>query len=258
MERQTVYKTWDQMKELMALKPNLRLQHKQYEYYYYIFFDEENITYFTELWTDTSQVVGINETQNNTNLEDWEDNYLADSNQPYPQHPQEFDVNVKSGNVNVVGGSLTAEAIIPRYRPKCYGSKTPILLNNSTETTLVSLDFNGQIDAININFDRDDVELVMYIDNEYEMSRAILKDLNDPTLFDFQHESCIITMRNNGKHIIFLWRTTPPDILSNLTIKAKATSASVTQMITIGIHYRMKVAVTKYTTINSDTQITEA
>jgi len=96
-----IYKTWTNLKEVFLPK-NLLLQYDEQEYNYTIFATEEGVEYFTELWKDTSKVAGIDVTQNNIDLQDFEDNYKENANQsPYSTG--------QTINVNLTGGEVTAE-----------------------------------------------------------------------------------------------------------------------------------------------------
>ena len=98
------FKSWTNLKTLITIK-DLPLQYQEFDYYYHIWTDEANITYYTELWKDTSQIKGIDVTQNDLDVTDWEDNYKADANQVYPAS----DITVSQAiDVNVTGGSVTA------------------------------------------------------------------------------------------------------------------------------------------------------
>jgi len=103
-----IYKTWTKIKEFLGAPKNLELQYHEYDYYYHIFVLEAGKEYFTELWKDTSQVKGINATQNDLDLDDFEDNYKSDANQAI-----EMDVTVENDiTVGDFGSGASVDANI--------------------------------------------------------------------------------------------------------------------------------------------------
>jgi len=92
-----VYKTWTEIKAFLGNPKNLELQYHEFQYKYKIFVLEAGVEYFTELWKDTSKVKGINVSQNDTDLADFEDNYKAEANDAIST-----DVNVEN-EVNIGG-----------------------------------------------------------------------------------------------------------------------------------------------------------
>lgn len=74
-----VIKTWAELKQLKENKL-LSLQYVESDVYYNIFINDGCIVYFTELWKDTSKVKGIDVTQNNLDLADFNTNYKSDCN----------------------------------------------------------------------------------------------------------------------------------------------------------------------------------
>lgn len=85
------YKTWTEIKTFLVAPKSLELQYHEFTYYYKIFVLEAGVEYFTEIWKDTSQVKGINVSQNDTDKTDFEGNYKADANQAI-----EMDVTVEN------------------------------------------------------------------------------------------------------------------------------------------------------------------
>ena len=78
---------------------------------------------------------------------------------------------------------------LPRYRPKTYTSLTDITLTSqTTETELANINLDGQISGIAVNFDRDDVEVIVEVDGT-EIFRLALDDLNRATDFNLGTES---------------------------------------------------------------------
>lgn len=86
-----IYKSWTELKLLIVSPKSLKLQYHQYTYRYHIFVLEAGVEYSTELWTDTSQVKGVNVTQNNIDLADFVNNYKAGANLGI-----DLDVNVQN------------------------------------------------------------------------------------------------------------------------------------------------------------------
>jgi hypothetical protein len=99
-----VYKTWEEIKGFLgsgSLK-DLELQYHEHEYKYYIFVVEAGVEYFTEIWKDTSQVKGIDVTQNNLDKTDFETYYKVDANQAIDENvtvENEIDVIAQVANI---------------------------------------------------------------------------------------------------------------------------------------------------------------
>jgi hypothetical protein len=124
--------------------------------------------------------------------------------------------------------------------PYFYTSKTAIVLGD-TETELVTLTFDGVLQSVNINFDRTDVEVVLYVDS-LEVFRADLADLNDSAIYDMGIPNQaggaspgFIGVSNSGKH---LQMALDSKVETNIELKAKRTSANTTNMKGIIVFYR--------------------
>lgn len=114
-----IYKSWTNLKTLLGSPKNLSLQYHEYTYYYHVFTAEVGTEYFNEIWKDTSQVKGIDVTQNNIDKTDFEDNYKSTANQPI-----DMGVNVEN---DITVGSLVDEP----YKGKYFSEK--LTYNNSPD-----------------------------------------------------------------------------------------------------------------------------
>ena len=76
-----IYKSWDELKTIISQR-QLKLQYEESEIKYKLFAVDSSITFAVELWKDTSAVKGINVTQNNIDLQDFEDNFKTNANLP--------------------------------------------------------------------------------------------------------------------------------------------------------------------------------
>jgi hypothetical protein len=126
------------------------------------------------------------------------------------------------------------------YKANFYSSKTPITLND-TDTTLVSLDYIGQLASLSILFDRDDVEFSLHVDGE-EIYRVVLDDLKGT--YDVKVSNNYlrfpISVDPNSSHL-YMVLTEPAYVESNVTIKAKRTTGSTTKMESVIVVYKNKV-----------------
>lgn len=75
----SLYKSWTELKALATTK-DCSFEYHEHDYYYAIFFEENSVGYFTEIWKDTSKVKGINVSQNNTDKTDFETNHKSSAN----------------------------------------------------------------------------------------------------------------------------------------------------------------------------------
>lgn len=143
-----------------------------------------------------------------------------------------------------VHGDLTATTTAAQYRLKFFTSKTEINLDDVVDTELANINFDGQLDGININFDRNDVEVVLSIDGS-EILRIKLIDLENQAIYNLGAlgATTIFPMfvRDSGKHFIMALKS-PVDVLSNVTIKAKRKLAGVTKMKGIVVVYKQKAS----------------
>ena len=139
----------------------------------------------------------------------------------------------------VTGGSVS----LARYRPRFFTSKTDITIL-TTDTTLKSLDFDGQLSAISINTTNKQIEIIIEVDST-EIFRVQMADLNDGSEYRLQIGSddihFPIQVDDQGKHFFLRYFNTPPDVLTNLTVKAKSFSGGTETMQSIFIVYREKV-----------------
>lgn len=163
-EKGQIFKTWTEIKTFLIVPKELKLQYHEYQYYYHIFVLEAGEEYFTELWTDTSQVKGINVTQNNIDKTDFEDNYKVGTNQAI-----EIDVTIE--NDRDIGA---------RYRPKLFDLHDDIEVNTETEYTLLDFSGNGQLDFISINCDGVEWEFILEVDGTeiYRLDKNMLKTVH--------------------------------------------------------------------------------
>jgi len=160
-----VYKTWTQLKIFLETPKFLDLQYHEYTYYYKIFILEAGVEYFTEIWKDTSQVKGIDVTQNNLDKTDFEDDYKPNANQAIEQdvtvenNVTIADLNVieRSGDVNRLPVDIGYPEItiqddesLFQYTLKS-NYNTDIETNTSTDTVLCDISGQGVIDLIAIN-----------------------------------------------------------------------------------------------------------
>lgn len=227
--------TWTKFKALITPK-NFKINYIDTSNSYYIWVDEGITTYFC----------GI-EKNDNADQTDFEDNYKPTANNPVITLK---DLSDKIGEVqdtptqytllrrlkDVEAGLSGITATMARYRPKFYTSKANIGINGS-DTQLVSLDFDGQLDGISIAFDKEEVECILIVDGT-EIFRVELKDLNNQSEYgmSLSNKNFNVSTENSGNQIIFHW-SAPVDIISNLTIKAKNSS----NMYAIMVAYREKV-----------------
>ena len=65
---------------------------------------------------------------------------------------------------------------LERFKPKFYNSNTDIALSQSNDTELFNQNVDGKLDAISVNFTRDDVEFVLEVDG-VEILRINLEEL---------------------------------------------------------------------------------
>jgi len=128
-----------------------------------------------------------------------------------------------SGNLKVAieegGGEME------KYSPRFYKSKVQILLD-TVDTLLKSLDFNGKLEGISLNFSNIGVELTIEVDG-VEIFRETLTNLADTTIYDLVNPDIwSISSGNSGKHF-YLKFNEAVDIQSNLTLKAKKTAIGI-------------------------------
>lgn len=99
-------KTWTSFKTLVTAK-NLLMQYHEYDNHYFVFATEtDTVEYSCELWKDLTNVKGVDEEQNSTDLQDFEDNYKANCNQPKQGASGHTYVEVSGGEL-----SLTPQVI---------------------------------------------------------------------------------------------------------------------------------------------------
>jgi hypothetical protein len=219
-----IYKTWTQIKEFLTSK-NLLLQYHEYDYKYSIFVTEaDGNVYFTELWTDTSKVEGIDVNQNNTDLQDFEDNYKSNANQ------------------SAIGseGNIQVEVIkIPRYSPRFYNSTTKIDIEDTV--TLVDLNFEGKIYGISVNFSNKKLNYILEVDG-VEILDINFEDIANPSKYNLnstRFENFILTSKSNCIAIKF---DNGLDITNNLKVKASSSNSGVsTEMKGILVAYGIKI-----------------
>jgi len=102
---QRIFKSWTEIKTFVTAPKELDLQYHEFLNYYLIFVVEAGVEYFTEIWKNTSVVEGIDVSQNNLDLTDFEDNYKVNANQA-------IDENVTVENeISVVGAVQAGDAI---------------------------------------------------------------------------------------------------------------------------------------------------
>lgn len=153
-----VYLQWTDFKTLITSK-QLKMQYEITETgYYYIWASELNTEYSCRIKIETPK---------SADQVEFEDNFMADSNQT-------------ACILAKIIGNLTATLV--RYRPRFYTSRNNIALSDSVDTELISIDVDGQLDAISANFDRDDVEFVLSIDGT-EVLRIELDDLENTSRY---------------------------------------------------------------------------
>jgi len=225
-----IYKSWAEFKNLIISK-NLLMQYHEYDYHYIIFASETStLEYYTEIWKDTSKVEGIDITQNNLDLSDWENNYKTDANKSAISTDGKMQVNV-SGSVS-----------LSRFRPKFYISKTEIILTDTDQELANICCIGGKMEAISILFDRADTELSLYI-NDTEIFRETLSDLSSTYALDISafFFNFPILVSNNGKQIIIRFAS-PPSIDEGFKIKARRTTDSTTKMKSIVVSYREAIS----------------
>lgn len=78
---ENVFLPWTNFKT-MAISKNLSIQYTETQVRYYVFAIDDPIKYECELWKDTSAVEGIDVTQNNTDLAEFEASFKAEANKP--------------------------------------------------------------------------------------------------------------------------------------------------------------------------------
>ena len=223
--------SWTQFKNHVIITKGLKYQYIEQGNRYFIFASEGTIDYYCYISIEDPA---------NTNQIDWVNNYQENANQNMTMNVNiENEVDVNVGSDQIVSESL-------RFKPCFYSSKEDIYLSNTLDTELVNINVDGQLDAISVNFDRDDVEFVLEVDGG-EVLRVILEDLKSECKYDLKrighgwNTKFPIIITNNGKHIILNYENYPPSIISNITLKARKTKQAQTKMKSILIVYREKI-----------------
>lgn len=233
-----VYKTWTNIKALLTAKsiPTTSLQYHEFTDYYTIWVDEKNISYFTEIWKDTSKVVGIDVIQNNLDKTDFENNYKANANAAYPS----FDVNVTGGDVDatIEGGEVNVEGDIgvPRFRPRLYQNVVANEVGAGLEETIVNIDVDGQIDLITVNLEGVKWEVILEVDS-VEIYRIDLQDMRD--LHKLVLSQYLIHTLSGVEH--YDNYPTPVDVITNFKIKVKNLDGGAKDVHAVLVKYREKV-----------------
>jgi len=147
---------------------------------------------------------------------------------------ERLDVDAK-----ISGGGVS----LNRFRPRFFTSKSDITILE-TDTTLKSLDFDGQLSSISINTTNKQIEIIIEVDST-EIFRVEMADLNDGSEYRLQigsdDKNFPVQVDDQGKQFFLRYFNTPVDILTNLTIKAKSLSGGTETMQSIFIVYREKV-----------------
>lgn len=146
---------------------------------------------------------------------------------------------VSVGSINVT---------FPRYRPRFAYDQSDNTLGGSYET-LFDIDFDGKLDGINLNFDRDDVRVKITVDGTVIFEEA-LDDLSSDSDYSLNQggdeDGGIVkfplSMYESGKQFNLDYRGASPDVLTNLTVEAKRYGTTSTTKFKGGIIvYREKI-----------------
>ncbi|RLI54445.1 MAG: hypothetical protein DRP09_13050 [Candidatus Thorarchaeota archaeon] len=198
----------------------------------YIEYTQYNASYYRLLASEgtlTYECTIQKETPRNADQTDFEDNYKSSAS-ALTKLPVDVDVIV---NFN-------------KYKSQVYSSTTNITLD-TTDTTLCTLNFEGKLDTISVNFSRKYVEVAVEIDGT-ERLRLSLSDLDNYKEFDagdtgnywglpINPAILPVSVVNNGQHFIAKLNS---DVSLSVVIKARKLTSQVTKMYACLVLYRKK------------------
>lgn len=215
--------SWNNFKTIVSSKV-LSVQYDDLGDTYDVFAVEEEILWQASLYKGSSEST------------DFETNYKPTANQRIITNVNMFDgsnhpltsttLGAKQAlDVNLISTMTYTSA---RFRPRFYTSKTVTSISKVSDTQIASLNFNGQLSGISVNFNKKETSLILIVDST-EIFRAALSDLSDSAIYDLHDagEEYDFRLTTHDNHILLSWDT-PADILTNLTIKAIASGDNVT------------------------------
>lgn len=223
---------WTNFKAMRTVK-DLKIQYKAFSTKYYIWMYDGYNKYTCSIRITTPA---------NTDQTDFENNEQNNANSK--SSADRIDESGGNRALRVTSNTINATATTTRFRPKIYASKVDIsIASESADTELANINVDGKLDALLVNFTRDDIQFVLLIDT-VEILRVNLEDLKDSNEYDLdKHDYEIrfpISISSSGKRIAIKWQTAP-DVISNITIKARKTSFNDINMKSILIAYKEKV-----------------
>ncbi|MHA1329934.1 MAG: hypothetical protein ACTSR2_02545 [Candidatus Hodarchaeales archaeon] len=142
----------------------------------------------------------------------------------------------------VSGGNIE----ISRYRPRFYTSKSDISIpSNSEDTTLATIEGDGQIDFISVKYSSDEAQFVLEIDGT-EVLRIDVDDLNNSNEYSLGSNAWGVygniydVGTVNDRHILIRWDS-PVDFTSSVIIKSRKRNIASVSMNAILVRWREKI-----------------
>lgn len=192
---QEIELTWTEFKTLISDK-DLKINYNTLNNGSFEVFAGDNNILWSAKPSGVDETDFINNFQTNANKHSPNPQSIADSDNPadrwkiYPSttptvlstdRPGAVHItNPPTQPVNVTIGNVTALGL--RFRPRFFNDKTSTVLNQFNDITLANINVDGQLDAVSVNFNEDEVEFIIEIDGT-EILRIDLDDLRNSGLY---------------------------------------------------------------------------
>lgn len=169
----------------------------------------------------------------NADTVDFETNYQSGANAPNPfLIKQPIDTNA-----TLVGGTSS------RYRPRVIATEANLSIPTSPDTTIVSQNVDGKLDAFTMRFNTEFVEVILNVDST-EIFRLELNDLDRTNGYNLGSGGGTpaalfpIHLSQGGLQIMYQ-PVKPVDVLTNFTIEANANTGGALKLMHMVLYREM-------------------